>query len=236
MAEGSSDGLVKAIAALAPIVAVGLGTAAVGVLVGMKVERTQQLRREAEDEEWSDEEEDEEEEDDEDDEDESDERHKMVLCVRTDLGMGKGKIAAQCCHATLGAYKRARRNHRGALRTWERLGQAKIALKVPNLETLLDLDSKATQMGVTSYMVADAGHTQVESGTITVLAIGPAPVSVLDQITGKLKLLYAEVNVVSAAATAAAAAGLDVQLNALHSPLPTQDSVQHSRARTRPHS
>lgn len=85
MAEGSSDGLVKAIAALAPIVAVGLGTAAVGVLVGMKVERTQQLRREAEDEEWSDEEEDEEEEDDEDDEDESDERHKMVRTLSPSL-------------------------------------------------------------------------------------------------------------------------------------------------------
>ncbi len=31
----------------------------------------------------------------------------MVLVVRTDLGMGKGKIAAQCGHATLGAYKKA---------------------------------------------------------------------------------------------------------------------------------
>ena len=28
---------------------------------------------------------------------------KMVLVVRTDLGMQKGKIAAQCGHATLGA-------------------------------------------------------------------------------------------------------------------------------------
>ena len=29
---------------------------------------------------------------------------KMVLAVRTDLGMTKGKIGAQCGHATLGAY------------------------------------------------------------------------------------------------------------------------------------
>ena len=28
---------------------------------------------------------------------------KMVLVVRQDLAMGKGKIAAQCSHATLGA-------------------------------------------------------------------------------------------------------------------------------------
>ena len=29
---------------------------------------------------------------------------KMVMVVRTDLKMGKGKIGAQCGHATLGAY------------------------------------------------------------------------------------------------------------------------------------
>ena len=37
----------------------------------------------------------------------SNEEHKLVLVVRTDLGMGKGKIAAQCGHATLACYKRA---------------------------------------------------------------------------------------------------------------------------------
>ncbi len=30
---------------------------------------------------------------------------KMVLVVREDLKMGKGKIGAQCGHATLGAYR-----------------------------------------------------------------------------------------------------------------------------------
>ena len=39
----------------------------------------------------------------------STEEHKLVLVVRTDLGMGKGKIAAQCGHATLACYKRASR-------------------------------------------------------------------------------------------------------------------------------
>jgi len=31
---------------------------------------------------------------------------KMVLVVRSDLKMGKGKIGAQCGHAVLGAYKK----------------------------------------------------------------------------------------------------------------------------------
>ena len=39
------------------------------------------------------------------------------------------------------------------------------------------------------YLVADAGRTQVAAGSHTVLAIGPAPESVIDGITGNLRLL-----------------------------------------------
>ena len=44
--------------------------------------------------------------------DEDAEPMKMVLVVRTDLDMGKGKIAAQCGHATLAAYKIAVKRYR----------------------------------------------------------------------------------------------------------------------------
>lgn len=33
------------------------------------------------------------------------------------------------------------------------------------------------------------GRTQVEEGTLTVLGIGPAPVELINQVTGKLRLL-----------------------------------------------
>ena len=39
---------------------------------------------------------------------------KMVLCVRKDLPMTKGKTCAQCCHAAVGAANRARRQTKGA--------------------------------------------------------------------------------------------------------------------------
>lgn len=39
-----------------------------------------------------------------------------------------------------------------------------------------------------SCIVRDAGQTQVAPGSRTVIAIGPAPKSVLDKITGHLKL------------------------------------------------
>ncbi len=50
----------------------------------------------------------------EEEEEEDVDRVKMVLVVRTDLEMGKGKAAAQCCHACLAAYESslARRKHK----------------------------------------------------------------------------------------------------------------------------
>ena len=41
---------------------------------------------------------------------------KQAIVVRNDLKMGKGKIAAQCCHAAIGSYmvktsKIRKRNH-----------------------------------------------------------------------------------------------------------------------------
>ena len=47
----------------------------------------------------------------------------------------------------------------------------------------------ACQAGLVNYQVMDAGRTQVAPGSKTVLAIGPAPVKAIDEITGHLKLL-----------------------------------------------
>lgn len=61
---------------------------------------------------------------------------KLVLVVRTDLGMTKGKVAAQCSHATLGCYKNALEECPQVVSLWERIGQKKIALKAPDYEAL----------------------------------------------------------------------------------------------------
>ena len=114
---------------------------------------------------------------------------KLLLCVNTSLQMGKGKIAAQCGHATLGAYRIARAYCPSAIRWWHRTGQAKIAVKIDNDTSMLDLQSKARALGLVSYIVEDAGRTQIAAGSKTVLAIGPAPVTLIDTITKSLKLL-----------------------------------------------
>jgi len=115
--------------------------------------------------------------------------YKMVLVVNMELGMGKGKIAAQCGHATLGAYKKARRCAKTAVTWWERTGQAKIATKGKDLAFMLDVQEKARSKGLVTYLVADAGHTQIAPGSKTVLCIGPAPVSAFTGITDECKLL-----------------------------------------------
>lgn len=56
-------------------------------------------------------------------------------------------------------------------------------------EELLELLRRARSLGVTAETIQDAGRTQIEAGSMTVLGVGPAPKSLVDQITGHLKLL-----------------------------------------------
>ena len=140
---------------------------------------------------------------------------KMILCVRRDLKMGAGKMCAQCAHAATAAASycllpatsavasaasssspasKAERRLRAAHVAWygqweERWGTKKIAVGIPDLAALEAAVAGAASIGVPFFVVRDAGRTQVESGTATVVAIGPAPASLVDRITGSFKLL-----------------------------------------------
>eukprot|EP01080_Neovahlkampfia_damariscottae_P009114 gene9114-1204_t len=118
---------------------------------------------------------------------------KMVLCVRTDLKMGKGKMCAQCCHAAVGVYGDIifgkNEQHKKWLKKWEDEACAKIALKVDSEKDLLALQKEALDLGLPSYLIMDAGRTQIEPGSKTVVSIGPAPAYMVDKVTKHLKLL-----------------------------------------------
>merc|ERR1719229_518836 len=113
---------------------------------------------------------------------------KMVLVVRTDVGMAKGKAAAQCAHAAVMCYKKALADQPKVLSSWETLGQTKVCLRVGGEDELLHLAGLAKEAGLVTGVVRDAGRTQVEVGSFTVLGIGPAPVDQVEVITGHLKL------------------------------------------------
>lgn len=111
---------------------------------------------------------------------------KLVLVVRKDLKMGVGKIASQCSHASIMAYQKSSKI---TLLKWAMAGQKKIVVGCPNEQALLDIRDKAKQHRLLTSTVRDAGHTQVERDTTTVLAVGPAKEELIDQVTGHLSLL-----------------------------------------------
>lgn len=114
---------------------------------------------------------------------------KMVLIVRKDLPMTKGKIAAQCAHAALACYEKAIERTPQNVISWKSQGQAKIALQVDSLEELRKLQMRAARLGVVAEHIVDAGRTQIDPGSTTVLGLGPAPIPLINEISGHLKLL-----------------------------------------------
>mmetsp|Transcript_3234 Transcript_3234/g.7369 ORF Transcript_3234/g.7369 Transcript_3234/m.7369 type:complete len:185 (+) Transcript_3234:133-687(+) len=114
--------------------------------------------------------------------------YKMVLVVNQELKMGKGKIAAQCGHASVGCYKRSIKMCPKGLRAWEYTGCAKIAVKCPTEEEMRTIFDKAVERGLPLYLVEDAGRTQIAAGSRTVLGIF-GPTYVFDDLTSHLKLM-----------------------------------------------
>lgn len=114
---------------------------------------------------------------------------KQVIIMRTDLGMGRGKMAAQAGHACVLGADRVRKTHPEWYEQWFNEGQKKITLKVSSLDDLRQLKIVTAQDRLPYAEVSDAGHTQLEPGTTTCMSIGPAPENAIDRITGHLSLL-----------------------------------------------
>ncbi|KAK3891416.1 hypothetical protein Pcinc_004715 [Petrolisthes cinctipes] len=114
---------------------------------------------------------------------------KLALVVRKDLKMSKGKIAGQCCHGTLLAYKNLQRTQPELLQAWEDCGQPKVVLGATNLDHINQLIQEAEKRRLPMVTVNDAGRTQVTPGSLTLLAVGPAMVTDVDSVTGSLHLL-----------------------------------------------
>ncbi|GAA0537058.1 peptidyl-tRNA hydrolase Pth2 [Halorubrum ejinorense] len=110
---------------------------------------------------------------------------KQAIVARADIGMGEGKLAAQVAHASLSAYQDAGRRTR---KKWQGEGQKKVVLKANSEGQLFELADKADTEGLPYAIVRDAGHTQLEPGTVTALAVGPGRDETVDRVTGDLSL------------------------------------------------
>ena len=75
----------------------------------------------------------------------------MMMAVRNDLGMTKGKIGAQCGHATLGAFKQVKRWAKDSkywkkvLDKWSFEGQKKVCVRVNSEAEIIEVQNKAKE-------------------------------------------------------------------------------------------
>lgn len=111
---------------------------------------------------------------------------KMVILVRSDLKLPKGKMAAQVAHAAVDCVLKADNKR---LLKWLNEGAAKICLKVENEKELLRYYQLAKKDKLNASLISDAGKTVVAPGTKTCLGIGPDEDEKIDKITGKLPLM-----------------------------------------------
>jgi len=114
---------------------------------------------------------------------------KQVIIVRRDVNMGTGKIAAQVAHAAVMGAEKVKASRRIWFSSWFAVGQAKVVLKVKNIEELMEVRKQAEELFLPVVQVQDSGLTQIPSGTITCVGIGPAPSELVDKVTLGLKLL-----------------------------------------------
>ena len=116
--------------------------------------------------------------------------YKQVIVIRTDLGMSKGKTAAQVAHASLESALKVQKKDKlfktNSFAVWRRDGAKKVVLKVMSDSALIKYRDKAVKAGITCSLVKDAGFTEVPAGTITALGIGPDKEIKINKITGDL--------------------------------------------------
>ena len=108
---------------------------------------------------------------------------KQVILVRTDIKMSKGKTAAQVAH---GAVEAVLRSPSSLVSMWRQTGMKKITLKVKSERELYRYLQEAKDFGIATALITDAGHTEIDPGTITCLAIGPETEDKIDAITESL--------------------------------------------------
>jgi PTH2 family peptidyl-tRNA hydrolase len=113
---------------------------------------------------------------------------KVVVVVRSDLDISKGKVAVQVAHAAVRCALDSRVKAKPWFDRWMDGGERKIVVKAPDLRALHELQSRAAREGLVTALIQDAGLTEVEPGTVTCLGIGPAPEEIIDKITGQLPL------------------------------------------------
>lgn len=111
--------------------------------------------------------------------------YKQALVLRSDLDLSPGKAAAQASHVAVYATNRADDEVQQA---WLDSSGMKVTLAAENESHIRELQKDADSRGLPTSVIADEGRTEIDPGTVTALAIGPAPPDEVDAVTGNLSL------------------------------------------------
>ena len=115
--------------------------------------------------------------------------YKLVVAVRSDLELSRGKMAVQVAHAAVIAALDTKSRRRKWFSAWVEEGQKKVVVRASGLPEIHALRAKARTLDLPTSLVEDAGLTELPPGTVTCLGIGPGPNEVVDRVTGHLKLV-----------------------------------------------
>ncbi|MBU0461187.1 MAG: peptidyl-tRNA hydrolase Pth2 [Nanoarchaeota archaeon] len=115
--------------------------------------------------------------------------YKLVILMRNDLKLPKGKMAAQAAHAAVEATLISLKTKEDIVKRWRQSGQKKVVLKIADEKELFKYKQLAKDSKLVTAVITDAGRTVIEPGTVTCMAIGPDIEENIDQITGKLQMM-----------------------------------------------
>lgn len=113
---------------------------------------------------------------------------KQVIVVRSDLKLGKGKLAGQVAHAAVAGFRKVKERAPEVAERWESEGEKKVVVRVEGEKELLQLFERA-KAEMPCALIQDAGLTQIPAGTVTCFAIGPWYEGEIDKFTKDLKLV-----------------------------------------------
>ncbi|GMH40443.1 hypothetical protein BSKO_08347 [Bryopsis sp. KO-2023] len=116
---------------------------------------------------------------------ESCDNYRLALVVRSDLRMGVGKTATQCCRAFWGEVKKLQKTKDPNIYAWEQDGQTIVVYHVTSEEGLMQLRKEAKKNGVISHTMMDKGNNRQK----TAMAIGPAKSETMISLTKHLRLV-----------------------------------------------
>ncbi|KAI7837654.1 hypothetical protein COHA_008516 [Chlorella ohadii] len=109
----------------------------------------------------------------------------LALLVRADMPMSRQELAQQAARVVLGQFKKQHKRRDPNLRPWEEGGHRMQVLAVGSQGEMLEHQAAARGLALPTHTYATLSKEQGR-GQRSVMAVGPAPAELLDQVTGKL--------------------------------------------------